>query len=194
MKIGYARVSRADQRLENQIDALNEAGAEQIFSEKISSVKKDRPALFALLDFARKDDCIVVWRLDRLARSLKHLIEIAADLDTRGIQLISLTENIDTTTTTGKLFFQIFGALAEFERNVIIERTQAGIAAARLRGKKLGRKPVLTPEKQNAVAKLLENNEKPDFSSIGRTVGASPRTIRRFAAGQYKGAANEETK
>lgn len=186
MKIGYARVSRNDQRLENQTDALNGAGVEKIFSEKLSGARDDRPALAELLEYAREGDCIVVWRLDRLARSVKQLVEIAADLDARGIQLISLTENIDTTSPTGKLIFHFFAAMAEFERNLTIERTHAGLAAARARGKYGGRKPVLTPEKQQAVAKLLESNgHTADYAAIGRAVGVSERTVRRFASGKY---------
>lgn len=183
MKIGYARVSRADQRLENQIGDLEAAGAERIFSEKLSAVKQGRPELGKLLDHARSGDIVIVWRLDRLARSLKDLIGIAADFETRGIQLISLKENIDTTTTTGKLFFQIFGALAEFERNVIIERTQAGLAAANARGNKGGRRPVLTPEKQAVVSDMIKAGK--EYSEIGRVIGVSARTIRRYALGEY---------
>src|SRR5688500_4553940 len=121
-RLGYARVSRTDQRLENQTDALRAAGVVRIFSEKVSGAKDDRPELAALLDYARPGDAIVVWRLDRLARSVKELIKIAAELEARGIQLISLTENIDTTTPTGRLVFHIFAAVAEFERNLTIER------------------------------------------------------------------------
>jgi DNA invertase Pin-like site-specific DNA recombinase len=183
MKIGYARVSKTDQKLELQTDALTAAGVEQIFTDKISGSKDQRDGLEKLLAIAREGDCVVVWRLDRLARSLKHLIELAALFESRGIQLISLSENIDTTTTTGKLFFQIFGALAEFERNVIIERTRAGLEAAKARGRSGGRKPVLTPEKRSVVQKLLKDST--DYRSIALAVGASERTIRRFATGDY---------
>ena len=117
MKIGYCRVSTAEQNLDLQTAALEKAGVEKIFSDKISGTKTEREGLNELLAFAREDDCVVVWRLDRLARSLKDLIEISTRLQDRGVQLISLTENIDTTSTTGKLFFHIFGALARFSRS-----------------------------------------------------------------------------
>lgn len=191
MKIGYARVSKIDQKLDLQMDALTAAGCEKIFSEKFSGMKADRPELFALIDFARAGDALVVWKLDRLARSLKQLIELAADLEARGIQLISLQENIDTTTTTGKLFFQMFGALAEFERSVLVERTRAGLDAAKARGKFGGRKRALDADKLEIVKqKLAEAATKkvdPDFRKIGHIVGASERTIRRVANGEYSG-------
>lgn len=183
MKLGYARVSTADQKLEPQTDALNAAGAEKVFWDKLSGTKHDRNGLDALLAMAREGDCVIVWRLDRLARSLRHLMELAAVFQDRGIQLISLTENIDTTTTTGKLFFHIFGALAEFERNLIVERTRAGLDAAKSRGKLGGRKPVLTDEKKKALDLLLKDSA--DFHAHGRILDVSERTIRRYAAGEY---------
>jgi DNA invertase Pin-like site-specific DNA recombinase len=183
MKIGYCRVSTNEQNLNLQTNALEKAGVDRIFSDKISGTKTFRPGLSELLSFARENDCVVIWRLDRLARSLKDLIEISNQLQSRNVQLISLTENIDTTTTTGKLFFHIFGALAEFERNLIIERTRAGLEAARARGRSGGRKPVLIGEKAAAAAKLLVDSK--DYAAIARSLNVSARTIRRFALGEY---------
>jgi len=193
MKIGYARVSTQDQNLRLQTDALNAAGVKRIFTDTATGSNIARSGLKDLLDHTREGDCVVVWRLDRIARSLKDLIELSAEFESRGVQLISLHENIDTTSTTGKLFFHIFGALAEFERNLIVERTHAGLAAARARGRLGGRKPVLDADKQAAVAKMLtearEKKQDPNYRQIGRIVGASERTIRRFANQEYKGQA-----
>ena len=183
MRIGYARVSRVDQNLELQTDALKAAGVERIFTDKISGSKIVRDGLEDLLSMARDGDCVVVWRLDRLARSLKHLIELTSDFERRDIQLVSLMEGFDTTKPAGRMVFHIFGAIAEFERNLIRERTKAGLESARSRGRLGGRKPVLTREKQQAVKKLLESSK--DFAAIGRNVGVSEKTIRRFAKGEY---------
>lgn len=184
MKIGYARVSRIDQHLELQTDALKTAGVEKIFTDKMTGAKMEREGFNELLAFVRENDIVIVWRLDRLARSLKDLIEISSKLEKKNVQLVSLTENIDTTTTTGKLFFNIFGALAEFERNLIIERTRAGLDAAKARGRTGGRKPTLNEEKFNMVKRLLETSN--DFAAIARTVKVSERTIRRVAKNEYK--------
>ena len=134
MLVGYARVSTQDQNLDLQKDALVRAGCEKIVEERQSGSVTARPGLDRLFDILRPGDTLVVWRLDRLGRGLKHLIEIVNEIETRGIGFKSLTEAIDTTTTGGKLVFHIFGALAEFERNVIRERTKAGLASARARG------------------------------------------------------------
>jgi len=139
MRIGYARVSTDDQHLELQTDALNQAGCEKSYEDRLSGARADRPGLREALKFARRGDTITVWRLDRLSRSLKDLIEMVAQLEERGIGLMSLQESIDTTSSSGKLIFHVFGALAEFERNLIRERTQAGLAAARARGRLGGR-------------------------------------------------------
>lgn len=139
MQIGYARVSTADQTLSLQKDALTAAKCAPIFTDSMSGIKDRRPGLEQALSHLRAGDMLVVWRLDRLGRSLKHLIETIQDLEQRGVGFRSLTENIDTTTPGGKLIFHIFGSLAEFERALIIERTQAGLAAARARGRKGGR-------------------------------------------------------
>jgi DNA invertase Pin-like site-specific DNA recombinase len=143
MLIGYARVSTHDQTLALQQDALTKAGCNKIFTDTASGAQTERKGLEAALAYVRSGDSLVVWRLDRLGRSLPHLITTMTALEERGIGFKSLTENIDTTTSGGKLIFHIFGALAEFERNLIRERTQAGLTAARARGKKAaGQKPL----------------------------------------------------
>ena len=151
MLIGYARVSKADgsQSLDLQIDALNAADVPegQIYSDQASGKKDDRLGLEACLKALRTSDVLVVWKLDRLGRSMSHLIEKVGELATRGIGFRSLTENIDTTTSGGMLVFNIFGSLAQFERDLIRERTHAGLKAARERGNKGGRRPVVTPDK-----------------------------------------------
>ena len=144
MIIGYARVSTHDQNLDSQLDALQKADCEQIFQEKITGKTKDRPELISCLKALRKGDVLIVWKLDRLARSLKDLVEIITDLNQREIGFKSLTEAIDTTSATGRLVFHIFGALAEFEHSLIRERTIAGLDAARARGRKGGRKPSMS--------------------------------------------------
>ena len=139
MFIGYARVSTDDQNLDLQLDALAKAGCERIFEDRMSGARAERPGLLRALDVARGDDTLVVWRLDRLGRSLKDLIRHVETMEERKIGLRSLQESIDTTTSGGRLFFHIFGALAEFERNLIRERTMAGLTAARARGRQGGR-------------------------------------------------------
>src|SRR5947209_4396518 len=146
MLIGYARVSTEDQTLHLQVDALQSAGCTQIFRDTASGAKADRPGLTRALEHVREGDVLVVWRLDRLGRSLASLIELMTQLDGRGIGFKSLTEQIDTTTSGGKLIFHIFGALAEFERNLIHERTNAGLAASRARGRQGGRRKRLDTE------------------------------------------------
>jgi DNA invertase Pin-like site-specific DNA recombinase len=157
MHIGYARVSTQDQRPELQLDALSTAGCEQIYQEKISGKDQEHPELEACLKALRKGDTLVVWRLDRLGRSLKNLVEIVHSLETREIGFQSLTENIDTTNAGGKLVFHVFAALAEFERNLIRERTMAGLAAARARGRKGGRRAKMSQaDVRKAAAMLLD--------------------------------------
>lgn len=159
MLIGYARVSTDDQNLNLQKDALSRAGCERIHEDKLSGSTFERPGLTAALDFARSGDVLVVWRLDRLGRSLRHLIETVAYLDSKGIGLKSLQESIDTSTSTGRLFFHIFGALAEFERNLIRERTNAGLAAARARGRHGGRPKALAPNKIALAVNLYKDRQ-----------------------------------
>ena len=138
MLIGYARVSTFEQNISLQKDALKKAGCQKIFEDQVSGVKAERPGLKAAFEYVRMGDTLAVWRLDRLGRSLKHFIEMVTMLEERGIGFCSLQESIDTTTSGGRLMFQVFGALAEFERNLIRERTRAGLEAARARGRKGG--------------------------------------------------------
>lgn len=157
MLVGYARVSTQDQELSLQLDALTAAGCEKVFTEKASGAQRERPRLQAALDYMRAGDTLVVWKLDRLARSLKQLIETVEDLGGRGIGLRSLTEAIDTTTSGGRLVFHIFASLAEFERGVIRERTMAGLQAARARGRKGGRPPALSAKDLTAAKAMLRD-------------------------------------
>jgi len=156
MKIGYARVSTLEQNPGLQEDALKEAGCRKIFTDNASGARAERPGLEKALDYLREGDCLVVWRLDRLGRSLKHLIEVIEGLERRGVGFISLQEGFDTTTSGGRLIFQIFGALAEFERNLIRERTRAGLKAARARGRKGGRKKKLSGQQVRSMKKMAD--------------------------------------
>src|SRR4249919_2585508 len=154
MLVGYARVSTQEQDLALQLDALRTAVCSKVFEEKASGAQRERPALQAALEYMRQGDTLLVWKLDRLARSLKQLIETVEDLGSRGIGFRSLTEAIDTTTSGGKLVFHLFAALAEFERGIIRERTLAGLQAAQARGRLGGRPPALAA-KDLAAAKAM---------------------------------------
>ncbi len=176
--IGYCRVSTADQNLDLQKDALQQAGCARLFSDTASGSVADRPQLAAALDFLRSGDTLVVWKLDRLGRSLKHLVETVLALQDRGVGFRSLQESIDTTTPGGRLVFHIFCALAEFERDLIRERTRAGLTAARARGRVGGRKPSLTPQKV-ALVRRLYDEKKHTVSEIAQMVGVSRATIYR---------------
>ncbi|MCX6216513.1 recombinase family protein [Spirosoma sp.] len=157
MIIGYGRVSTTDQNLNLQLDALSKAGCERIFSEKFTGKTKDRPELNKLMEHLRAGDVLIVWRLDRLGRSTTDLIELVNTFEKKGVIFKSLTENIDTASATGRLFFTFFAAMAEFERNLIRERTNAGLQSARARGRVGGRKPGLSQDAQikAAAAKTL---------------------------------------
>ncbi|KAA9332682.1 recombinase family protein [Adhaeribacter soli] len=159
MLIGYSRISTQLQNVDLQHDALTQAGCEKIFSDKISGTVAERPALSKLKEILRKGDTLVVWRLDRLGRSLKDLIEWMYYFEKEGIALKSLQESIDTSTATGKLVFHIFAAMAEFERNLIQERTQAGLSAARARGRVGGRPKGLNEDKRKLAVKLYHSKE-----------------------------------
>lgn len=159
MLIGYARVSTDDQDLSLQDDALAKAGCEKIYRDTASGAVTDRAGLSQVFDVLRQGDTLVVWRLDRLGRSLKHLIALVDQLDKIGAGLRSLTENIDTASAGGKLVFHIFGALAEFERQLIRERTQAGLAAARARGRQGGRPVLLDKSKKDLAVKLYHEQQ-----------------------------------
>src|SRR5437879_2016158 len=172
MLIGYARVSTQDQTADLQKDALTTAGCAQIFTDTISGAKTERKGLDEALSYIRDGDVLVVWKLDRLGRSLQHLIETIKALQERNIGFKSITEQIDTTTPGGKLIFHIFGALAEFERDLIRERTQAGLQAARARGRKGGPKPKVTPE-QAAAAQALYDSRKKTVKQICHVFGIS---------------------
>jgi DNA invertase Pin-like site-specific DNA recombinase len=171
--IGYARVSTAEQDTALQTDALRKAGCKRIFEDTVSGAKADRPGLAAALAFLRDGDALAVWRLDRLGRSLPHLIDTIAALDARGVGFRSLTESIDTTTSGGRLIFNVFGALGQFERDLICERTKAGLTAAATRGRKGGRKPVVTADKllraREHIASGLNVREAAARLKIGKT-------------------------
>jgi DNA invertase Pin-like site-specific DNA recombinase len=156
MFIGYARVSTFDQNLDLQIDALKKAGCEKIYTDQLSGAKTERPGLTEALAFARKGDTLVVWRLDRLGRSLRHLITTVEEMRSKGIALKSLQDNIDSATAAGELQFHIFGALAQFERALIQERTNAGLASARARGRFGGRPKKLTSEQIQMAAAMMQ--------------------------------------
>jgi DNA invertase Pin-like site-specific DNA recombinase len=176
MLVGYARVSTHDQNLDMQKDALHKAGCERIFVDQVSGSVAVRPGLEQTMDFLRDGDTIVVWRLDRLGRSLKNLIELVTQLERKGIGFKSLMESMDTNTSGGKLIFHLFGALAEFERNLIRERTQAGLAAAKSRGRKGGRRPALDAQ-QREVAVKLYNEKKHSVKEICCIMGISKPTL-----------------
>ena len=159
MLIGYARVSTQDQNPDLQKDALEKAGCSEIYTDKVTGTAAQRAALAEAKARLREGDTLVVWRLDRLGRSLKDLIEWVTYFEKEGIAFRSLQESIDTTTSTGKLIFHMFGALAEFERNLIRERTQAGLAAARARGRKGGRSKALSPAKRKRAVELYQKKE-----------------------------------
>ncbi len=179
INIGYARVSTHEQNLDLQLDALKATGCEKIITDKLSGSVKERPGLTRLKEDLRKGDCLIVWRLDRLGRNLDHLIEFVTDLEKKGIGFKSLTEAIDTTTSTGKLVFHIFGALAEFERNLIRERTKAGLAAARARGR-LGGRPKKLNEKKAALAKSLYESKSHTTKEIAEMLGISRTTLYKY--------------
>ena len=183
MLVGYARVSSRDQNPDLQLDALKAAGCEKVFVEKASGASRDRPELLAALDYARKGDTLVVWKLDRLARSTRQLIETVEDLQTRGISFRCVTQcEIDTTTAGGRLVFTIFGAIAEFEREIIRERTRAGLEAAHARGRKGGRPKGLT-DADLRVARTLLRDREITVADVARRLGVAPATLYRHIPG-----------
>ena len=177
--IGYARISTQDQTLVLQQDALAKVPCDRVFTDTASGAKTDRAGLTEALSHLRKGDTLVVWKLDRLGRSLKQLIEVALDLEKRGIGLRSLQEQIDTTTPGGKLVFHVFGALAEFERDLVRERTQAGLSAARARGRVGGRRPVLTGKKAETALTMYRSRALP-VAEICKTLGVSRTSLYRL--------------
>jgi DNA invertase Pin-like site-specific DNA recombinase len=186
MKIGYARVSTTDQSLDSQTDSLAEAGCEKLFSDVASGAKTQRPGLDKAIEFCRKGDILVVWKLDRMGRSMSHLIEVIQQLEDKKVGFQSLTEKIDTTTAGGRLIFHLFGALAEFERDLIRERVQAGLKSARARGRKGGRPPV--PEETRAMAKILLADKSLSVRQICDRLGIAKSTLYKYA-----GAASRDT-
>lgn len=191
MKIGYARVSSDDQNLDLQRDALNQAGCERLYEEKESGGKVDRPELMRLIEVLRAGDTLVVWRLDRLGRSLKHLIETVEQLEALGVGFQSVTEAINTTTSGGKLVFHIFAALAEFERTLIQERTRAGLKAARARGRQGGRPRTLNEDKRR-MAQALRDDPGQSVASICKALGITRTTFYRYTTGKDTQGKNDE--
>lgn len=179
MLVGYARVSTGDQDPALQLQALKKAGCKRVFEETASGAQRERPQLAAALDFMREGDTLVVWRLDRLARSLKQLIETVEAFDKHGTHLHSLTERIDTSTPNGRLTFHLFGALAEFERGLIRERTLAGLAAARANGR-VGGRPRSVTEKQLRIARTLLSAGELTVAEVAEQIGISPASLYRY--------------
>jgi len=179
MNIGYARVSTLEQNLDLQIDALRQAGCEKIITDEISGSVAERPGLVKLNEILRKGDTLIVWRLDRLGRTLKHLIEWVNELDEKGISFKSLQETIDTTNASGKLIFHIFGALSEFERNLIRERTRAGLEAAGSRGRQGGRPKKLNKDKRQLAVDLYEG-KKHSIKQICQMISISKPTLYKY--------------
>ena len=177
MLIGYARVSTPDQSLDLQLDALRSVGCERIFDDRTSGARADRPGLREALAYAREGDLIVVWKLDRLSRSLSHLVETVQELEHRRIGFRSLTEGLDTSNSGGKAIFPLFAAIASVERTLIQERTRAGLAAARQRGRIGGRPKLLTAEKLAAAVKLLADGIPP--KDVATVIGVSVPTLYR---------------
>ncbi len=174
--IGYARISKHDQNVFIQEDALKKAGCERIFIDEISGSVTMRKSLELALEVLRAGDVLVVWRLDRLGRSLRHLVELITELEKRKIGFKSISEAMDTTSSGGRLVFHIFGALAEFERNIIRERTKAGLMAARARGRKGGRPKSLSPEERKIAVKLYKSGEH-SVQEVCRVMGISKPTL-----------------
>lgn len=176
--IGYARVSTKDQSLDLQLDALNKYGTQRIFSEKMTGTKSNRPQLNEMLKFLREGDTVVVWKLDRIGRSMKDLINIVTEFQNRGVHFISLKENIDTSSATGKLVFGIFASLAEFERDIISERTRAGLESARARGQRGGRPAVA--DNQVKTALKMYDARLHSVEEIIKTTGISKTSLYRY--------------
>jgi len=195
MYVGYARVSTSDQTLDLQQDALEKIGCTKIFTDTASGAKAERKGLEEALTYVREGDTLVVWKLDRLGRTLKHLIETVTDLSKRHIGFKSLTESIDTTTSNGRLIFNIFASLAEFERDLIRERTKAGLAAARARGRVGGRpmaKSLNTPKKV-ALAQSLYDNKDNTVDEICKTLTISRASLYRYINTRKNGAKNHDS-
>lgn len=178
MMIGYARVSTQDQNLDLQTEALTRAGCEKIYEDKISGVRAERPGLTRALEMLREGDTLIVWKLDRLGRSVKQLVDMVGELHKQGIQFKSLTDAIDTGTPAGRFFFHVMASLAEMERELIIERTRAGLDAAKQLGRKGGRKPKMTSSKIESAKKLLASGIPP--RDVAKDLGVSVPTLYRW--------------
>ncbi|MBC8951063.1 recombinase family protein [Xenorhabdus budapestensis] len=178
MLIGYARVSTRDQNLDLQIEALTRAGCEKIYQDKVSGVRAERPGLTMAMEMLREDDTLVVWKLDRLGRSVKQLVDMVGELHKKGVHFKSLTDAIDTGTPSGRFFFHVMASLAEMERELIIERTRAGLDAAREIGRKGGRKPKMTSSKLESAKKLLASGVPP--KDVANNLGVSIPTLYRW--------------
>lgn len=181
MLVGYVRISKNEQNMFLQKDALYRVGCQKLFGEILSGLKKDKPKLNEALQYLKSGDTLIVWRLDRISRSLKELLEIVTALELKGVNFKSLQECIDTSTSTGKFMFHIFGALAEFESNIIRERTKAGLAAARERGRKGGRPKILNKDQQKFVSKLYQN-KKYTVEQLCEIMGISRPTLYKYIA------------
>jgi DNA invertase Pin-like site-specific DNA recombinase len=176
--IGYARVSTEDQSLDLQLDALRQAGCERVFTDKASAAKTHRPGLSEAQSHLREGDLLVVWKLDRLGRSVKRLVDLVGALDQQGVQFRSLTDGIDTTTPQGRFFFHMMASLAQMERELIAERTKAGLDAARRRGRMVGRKRRMTPSKIESAKQLLGGGMSP--RQVAKNLGVSIPTLYRW--------------
>ena len=191
MKIGYARVSTQDQNLELQMDDLQKAGCEMIFKEKISGKNRDRPELQVLISKLRKGDIVIVWKLDRLGRSIRDLIDLVSSFRDLGVEFVSLKDSIDTSTATGRFTFNVFASLAEFEREIIRERTMAGLTAAKARGRTGGRKPGLSKE---ALAKALMVKKLFDIGTTSMDEIATALKLSRATCYRYLDLMNQKEK
>ncbi|MFC4487899.1 recombinase family protein [Tepidiphilus baoligensis] len=189
MLIGYARVSTQDQNLELQREALAKAGCERIFEDRASGSRTDREGLARAIDMLRSGDTLVVWKLDRLGRSVKQLVDLVGELQQRGVQFKSLTDAIDTSTPSGRFFFHVMASLAEMERELIVERTRAGLEAARKLGRKGGRRPKMTAGKIESARRLLETGM--PAKDVARSLGVSVPTLYRWLPASKRDSAGE---
>lgn len=187
MKIGYARISTKDQNFESQEQALKKEGCEKIYRDRVSGAKKERTGLNQLLSEIRRGDILVVYKLDRLGRSLSHLVQLIEELGEKGVYINSLSDKVDTSSSSGRLIMNVVGAIAEFERELIRERTRAGLSAARARGKKGGRKPGLSKKAEHKaiLAEELYKNKNRGINEIIADIGVSRATFYKYL--RYRG-------
>jgi DNA invertase Pin-like site-specific DNA recombinase len=178
MNIGYARISTQDQNMDMQRQALEEAGCEKIYDDIISGIRQNRPGLTIALETLRAGDALIVWKLDRLGRSVKGLVNLVGELEEKGIHFKSLTDGIDTSTPAGRFFFHVMASLAQMERELLIERTKAGLASAKLQGRKGGRKRSMTDSKMESAKKLLAAGSSPKI--VAKDIGVSIATLYRW--------------